>query len=140
MLGYSSGALAQQRNTVQCRSLPCPAVRCGTVRCCAVLCSCAVLCPGDYFTVFTLILLDHNKNASPAQLSPQLAIYTSQQRSVVRCRAVPCRALPCGAVLFHAALCFLSNTQQYQVYDATYQVPGTGMYVFLYSSFSFLQS
>ena len=70
-------------------------------------------------------------------------IYISHS-SAGPCGGVGCRALLCGAVLFHAAfaLCFLSNIQQYQVYDAKYQVPGTGMYVFVfsYSSFDFLHS
>ena len=41
-------------------------------------------------------MLNHNKNAPPAQLSPQL--FSSQQRSAVRCRAVPCGVVPCPAV------------------------------------------
>ena len=105
---------------------------CDAVRCCAVLCR------GACFAVLTLILMNHNKKCTlPAQLSPQLYIAHS---SAAPRGAVRCRALLCGAVLFHGALCFLSNIQEYHVYDARYQVPGTGMYVFLYSSVSFLQS
>ena len=88
------------------------------------------MCRGECFVVHTLILLNRNK------MHPQVSsAHSSQQRSAVWYGAVRCRALPCGA-----ALCFLSNIQQYQVYDAKYQVPGAGMYVFLYSSSSFLQS
>ena len=119
----------QQRSAVQCRSRACPGVRCGTVRCCAVLwgavACCALVSVLLYILLFCWITI--KKHPQPA------ATYSSQQRSAVRCRA-----LLRGAVLFHAALYFLSNIQQYQVYDGKYQVPGTGTYVFLHSSLGFL--
>ena len=68
-------------------------------------------------------------------------MHSSQQLSAVRCRALSCGAVSCCAVLS------FEHKAVYQVYEAKYQVPGTkyqfagtGMYVFLYSSFSFLQS
>ena len=57
-------------------------------------------------------MLNHKKcSHSSVQLSPAIA----QQRSTAPCGAVRCRVLPCGVVPCRAALCFLSNIQQYQV-------------------------
>ena len=44
-----------------------------------------------------------------SQLSSAQTI--AQQRIAAQCSAVRYRALPCGAVLFHAALYFLSDIQ-----------------------------
>ena len=134
---HSSVSSAGQRGAVPFSGASCRAVRycamlCGVVRCGAVPC-CAVVSALLYLPSF---LLNHSENAPPAQLSPQLYIV---HNSAAPCGAVRCRALPWGAVRFHAALCYISNMQQYQVYDAKDQVPDTAMYVFLYSLFSFLQ-
>ena len=69
--------------------------------------------PGLYIPSGTT-LLDHS--ARPAQISP--AMYSpAAQRSAERSRAVRCRALRCGAVSC-CAVCFLSNIEQYRVYNA----------------------
>ena len=105
----SSASSAAQRRAVLFHGVPWRAMRyccgmlCGVVRCCAVLCR------RECFAVLTLILLIHNKNAPTAQLGPQLYITHS---SAAPCGVMRCRALPCGAMLFHTALCFLSNIQQ----------------------------
>ena len=77
---------------------------------------------------FCLLVLPQDIAESLNELPAQLCAAIGQQRSAVRCRAVPC-LLPCGAVLCRAALCFLSNVQ-YLVSCEKYQVPGAGMFVY----------
>ena len=70
--------------------------------------------------VLTLISLNHNKNAPPAQLSPQLYIAHS---SAAPCGAVRCRALPCGAVCFMLRCAFFrtySSCDRYMMRSARY--------------------
>ena len=102
---------------MQFLSLACGVVLCDAVRCCAVPC-CAVWVSA--FLYSTIISLNHNKIAPPAQLSAQL--YTAH-RSAAPCGAVRCRALPCGAVLFHAALFRTYSSTRYMMRRTRYQVP-----------------
>ena len=68
------------------------------------------------------------KNTLPARLSPAIA----QQRSVMRCRAVPCLALRCGAVPCCAVL-FFEHTVPGIMRNTRYQV----RYARVYSSLRF---
>ena len=60
-------------------------------------------------------------------MHPQLgSAHSYIQLTAAQRRAVLCCALPCRAVLFHAALCFLSNMQRstrYMMRSASYQLP-----------------
>ena len=117
--------------------MPCPAVPCRAVRYCATVRCCAVLCRGECLTVLTLILLNHNKDAPPAQLSPQLYIVHS---SAATCGAVRCRALPCVRCCFMLRCAFFPtySSARCTTRSTRYQV-GTGMYVILYSFFAFFK-
>ena len=129
-------------------AVTCRAVRCGAVACCVELrvvlyllfraCQISfedVLCSSTevHRTKFVRTRLLNPKECIPrrAQLS-----YSSEARRATPCTSVRCRALPGGAVLCRAALCFLSNTPQYQV---SCEIPGTRYrYVRVCSSSCFL--
>ena len=76
-------------SSAQRRAVPCGAVSCRAARCCFML-RCA------FFRTYSSIR------------------YMMRRSSAAQRRAVPYGAVPCPSVLCRAALCFISNTQQYQ--------------------------
>ena len=129
----SSASSAAQHRAVPFPGMPWRALPCGAVLCDAVRC-CAALRRGEFFAVLTLFFMDHNKNTHPAQLSPRLYIAHS---SAAPCGAVPCPAVCCFTL--HCASFRAYSSSRYMMRSTRHQV-GTGMYVFLHSSFGILQS
>ena len=114
---------AVPRGVVPCRTLsvPCRAILlCGAVPCCAesrAFCrtfpTCQVSFKVSYHRYYCYICTRHyivESQKKKSHSSSQPSHSSATQR-----RAVPYGAAPCPAVLCRAALCFLSNIQQYQV-------------------------
>ena len=82
-----------------------------------------VLCRGECFAVLTLILLNHNNSAPPAQLSPQLYIAYSSAATCgfVRCRASPGSARCC--LMLRVAFVRTYSSNRYMMRSTRHQVP-----------------